>query len=77
MVKTTVYLESETALALREMARVEGRSQAELIREALSGFVRRLTRPRPKSVGRFRSGRSDISTLAEDLLKEAARKREL
>ena len=35
MVKTTVYLEPDTALDLKQLATAEGRSQAELIRDAL------------------------------------------
>ena len=36
--KTTVYLDSDTALALRQMAETQGRSQAELIRDALGSL---------------------------------------
>ncbi len=73
MVKTTVYLEPETALALQHLANQEGRSQAELIREALQLYTRRVHRPKLKGVGKYRSGRSDISVRAEELLKEAVR----
>ena len=38
--KTTVYLEPEIALDLRRIAAVEGRSQAELIRDALAAYTR-------------------------------------
>lgn len=138
--KTTLHLEDETAEALRQLAGVEGRSEAEVVREALalyrskaeadsgsakltpreaqvfeliveglsnrsighhlglhestvrnyvisvlhklgarsrSEVMARAIRPRPlpKGVGRYRSGRSDVSTRAEDLLREAARGR--
>ncbi len=32
MIKTTVYLETEVALALKQLAKAQDRSQAELIR---------------------------------------------
>jgi len=40
MVRTTVYLDQEIALALRQLAARQGRSQAELIRDALASYVR-------------------------------------
>lgn len=43
MRKTSVYLDSEQAERLARMARAEGRSQAEIVREAISCY-----RPRPK-----------------------------
>jgi hypothetical protein len=47
MVRTTVYLNQETAWALRQLAAVEGRSQAELIRDALEGVVATSSRKPP------------------------------
>lgn len=76
MVKTTVYLEPEVAVALRELARSEEKSQAELIREALEIYTKRVKRPKPVGIGRFRSGRSDVSVRAEELLGKAARARQ-
>ena len=64
MVRVTVYLDSETALALRELARIEGRSRAEFIREAVADYVRRARRPTPKGIGAYHSGRSDVSERA-------------
>ncbi len=74
MVKTTVYLEPETAFALRELAHSEGRSQAEVIRKALRSYTQRLKRPKPTGIGQFHSGRADVSARAEELLRAAARK---
>ena len=73
MVKTTLYLEETTAHALEELASEEGRSQGEVIREALLVYKGRQTRPTPKGVGKYRSGRSDISERADELLRQAAR----
>jgi hypothetical protein len=73
MVKTTVYLDQEAALALKQLAKAQDRSQAELIREAIDLYTREASRPKPKGIGRFRSGHSDISERAEELLEEALR----
>ena len=71
MVKTTVYLDPDVALALRQMAAVQGRSQAELIREALASYTRQVARPQPKGIGAYSSGRSDVSERADELLRKA------
>jgi Ribbon-helix-helix protein, copG family len=46
MVKTTVYMEEREALALRRLAASTGRSQAELIREAIVDKTRAAALPR-------------------------------
>jgi hypothetical protein len=76
VVKTTVYLEDEHALALRQLSESLQRPQAELIRDAISEYTSRLARPKPKGVGRFRSGRNDLGERAEELLDQAALRRE-
>ncbi len=73
MVKTTIYLDSQTALALRQMAGAQGRKQAELIREALQLFTNREQREMPAGVGKFGSGRSDVSEAADKLYRTALR----
>ncbi len=78
MQRTTVYLDEETVLAIRQLAAVEQRSQAEIIRTALDTYLARAgqrARPMPEGIGRHRSGRSDVSTDAEALLRSAARQR--
>lgn len=79
MVKTTVYLEERVAGRLRTLARLQDRSQAGLIRDALARYVdleaESTKRPPVVGVGKFRSGRSDIGRRAEELLRQAARKR--
>jgi hypothetical protein len=77
MVKTTVYLDETVVARLQELSHIRHRSQAELIRDALAGFVDQalLSRPQPVGVGEFRSGRSDIGGRAEELLRKAARAR--
>jgi hypothetical protein len=75
MQKTTVYLEPELALTLRQLAAAQGRSQAELIREAIASYAHKSARPEPKGIGAYRSGRSDVSERAEELLRRAAKAR--
>lgn len=74
MVKTTLYLEETTAHVLEELASEEGRSQGEVIREALLVYKGRQPRSAPKGVGEYRSGRSDVSERADELLRQAARR---
>ena len=69
MTKTTVYLDSADYRRLKVIARAEGRSAAELIREAVSEFARRQPeRARPSSLGVGHSGQGDLSERAEDRL---------
>ncbi len=72
--KTTVYLVSSDYRRLKALARSEGRSAADLVREAVALYVaRKGTGARPASVGVGRSGRGDLSERAEDLLAEMPR----
>lgn len=77
MLRTTIYLEEETAIALRRLADVHGRSQADLIREAINSFVDRLEqaqqRELPPGTGRYKSGLGDVSDEAERILRRKAR----
>ncbi|MBI4410116.1 MAG: CopG family transcriptional regulator [Gemmatimonadetes bacterium] len=67
--KTTVYLNPADYRRLQALARLEGRSTAELIREAVAEYAARRAPARlPRSVGAGRSGRGDLSERAEDLL---------
>ena len=75
MTKKTLYLEEDTVRALKQLADTEGCSEADVIREALAVYQGTRLRPAPKGVGGYRSGRSDVSTRAEELLRQAARGR--
>lgn len=67
--KTTVYLDAADYQRLKVLARAQGRSTAELIREAVATYARDQRPPRlPSSVGAARSGRGDIAERAEELL---------
>ena len=68
MNKTTVYLSQETAIRIRQLAQSHGRSQAELIREALEEYTRKASAPAPTGWGKFASGRTDVSSRSKELL---------
>ncbi len=68
--KTTVYLEDDEYRRLKAIARDRSVPPAQLLREAVAEYTARYgSGRRPSSVGRFRSGRSDLSERAESLLK--------
>ena len=68
-VRTTVYLDANDYRRLKGLARTEGRTAAELVREAVSEYTRRRASPAmPQSVGAGRSGRGDVAERSEELL---------
>jgi predicted transcriptional regulator len=72
--KTTVYLDAEDYRRLKALARAQGRSTAELVREAVSLYARAQHPPRrPTSIGAGRSGRGDVAERAEELLRGMGR----
>jgi hypothetical protein len=74
MVKATVYLDSDVVLALRQMADSQGRSQAELIRDAIRTHIRKAKRPKLPGIGEFDSGHTDTSARADQMLTRAAKR---
>ena len=48
MLKTTVYLPEDLKRSVARLAATTGRSEAELIREAVAGLVANSERPRPR-----------------------------
>ncbi|MFV1979800.1 MAG: ribbon-helix-helix protein, CopG family, partial [Rhodothermia bacterium] len=67
--KTTVYLDVGDYQRIKGIARAEGRSAAELVREAVTEYARRHgNRLLPRSLGAGRSRRGDLADRAEDLL---------
>jgi hypothetical protein len=74
--KTTVYLDADEYERLKAVARRQGRPPAELIREAVREYAERHgAAGRPRSIGKGRSGRGDLSVRAEALLGGMARPR--
>ena len=77
MLKTTVSLDEETVLAIRQLAETQSRSQSEIIREALRTFFKRVrseqSRPAIRGLGAYHSGRTDGSEKVDELLRKQAR----
>jgi hypothetical protein len=69
MVKTTVYLPEALKLRVEQIARAQGRSEAEIVRTALEQFAAGQDRPRPK-LPLFSSGRGDIAERVDEILAE-------
>ena len=67
MHKTTLYLEPEIYEQIQRRAAASGRTQASIIREALTMFLGD-SRPQPASLGLGASGSGDLSERSEDLL---------
>jgi predicted transcriptional regulator len=65
MHKTTLYLEEELRERIARVAKQTGRSQADVIRDALRSFFMR--RKKPRSIGLGKGG-PDLSDRTEDLL---------
>jgi hypothetical protein len=70
MRRTTVYLEAETDLLLKQEAMRRKQPVAELIREALDGYVHRARSRLPPGIGAFDSGHTDTAERAEEILRE-------
>jgi len=73
MKRTTVYLDELTDLELSRLAKQQGRSKAELIREALGAYTKQQKRSQeslPSWVGMGRSGVPDLAERDEELLGE-------
>lgn len=66
MKETTVYLPEEANLALEQLASQTGRSQNELIQEAIAYYLTH-SHPLPPSVGMGASGRNDLAQRDEEL----------
>jgi len=69
----TIELDVATADALRELAVEQQRSTDDVVRDALSAYVRSARRVLPKGVGKYHSGQSDVSEQARDILRDATR----
>ena len=74
--KTTVYLDTESYRRLKSLATRTQRTTAELVREAVVEFARRHATIRlPRSLGAGTSGRRDLGSRSESLLKGMGEKR--
>jgi len=66
-------LDDETAAELRRLASAQNRAETEVMRDALSVYVRQTRRALPKGAGKYRSGQTDVSSNARRILREATR----
>ena len=79
MVRTQIQLTEEQARALKEIAAARGESMAEVIRRAVDGVIRsgiRMPADEKKRqalavIGKFRSGKGDVSKRHDAYLAEA------
>ncbi len=67
MNKTTVYLPDDLKRSVARMAAASGKSEAEVIRDAIAALARASDRPRPRG-GLFASGDPSLSAGAEEAL---------
>jgi hypothetical protein len=67
MNKTTVYLPEELTQALKRMAAASGRSEADLIREAIAARVQANAQPRPRGQ-LFESGDPSLAENVDEAL---------
>jgi hypothetical protein len=67
MEKTTVYLTSEQKRSLARAAKLERRSEADLIREGIEAITNRHRTAEP-TIPLFTSGIPDLATRADDYL---------
>ncbi|MDZ7781112.1 MAG: ribbon-helix-helix protein, CopG family [Gemmatimonadota bacterium] len=73
-IKTTVYLDRSDYHRLKAQAETEGRSAAELVREAVSEYARKgPPARRPSSIGAGRSRSGDLAERSEDRLDDMGR----
>jgi hypothetical protein len=74
--KTTVYLEVDVYRRLKALAAKEGRTTAAMVREAVAEYAARRAAARlPRSLGAGTSGRRDLGSRAERLLKGMGERR--
>ncbi|MEM8777837.1 MAG: CopG family transcriptional regulator [Cyanobacteria bacterium P01_G01_bin.49] len=64
----TIYLPEETEANLQELAKQRGKSIPQVIQALITDYFTQKTQKLPKSIGTGSSGRSDLSSKAEQLL---------
>ena len=77
MARTTILLDDDLLLEVKQMARARGLTVTEVVREALEASLKRQSRPPVLSfTGVGRSGRRSISKDAEKALRRKVDRRE-
>ena len=69
MKRTTLYLDDELELRLKQETRRQKRPMADLVREAIRRYVGEAPVRRPPGGGAFASGRKDTAVRAEEALR--------
>lgn len=69
MTSITIALDDHTAEALRRLAALERRSEADIVRTALAVYAQG-SKQRPRGIGKYHSGRSDVSARARELVRK-------
>ena len=68
----TVQIDGDLAERVRQLASDQKRSETDIVREALSGYVQ-AARPLPLGIGKYHSGEASSSEQARDLLRQAVK----
>jgi len=76
MVSLTIQLDDSVADSLRQMAREQNRTESELVHDAIARYARKPPTARPKGIGKYHSGRSDVSENACEILWQAVEARQ-
>ena len=69
----TVELDEQAAAIVQELAAIEQRSAGDVIHTALAVYSSLGKRPMPTGMGKYRSGLSDTSARAREILREAVK----
>ena len=72
MTAITIHLNDNIADEIRQLEATQKRSETEIVCEALAAYVQ-TARPLPKGMGKYRSGQSNVSKQARDLLRQAVK----
>lgn len=72
MTAITIHVNDEIAAELRRLAAAQERSETAIVCDALTEYVQRV-RPLTKGMGKYRSGKSNVSEQARDLLRQAVK----
>ena len=72
MTAITIQIDDDLAVLLRRLAAAQKRSETEIVREALHGYMQ-VARPLPAGLGKYHSGQTNGSERARDLIREAVK----
>jgi metal-responsive CopG/Arc/MetJ family transcriptional regulator len=72
MTAITVQLDDDLADLLRRLAAAQKRSETDIVRDALAGYVQ-TARPLPTGMGKYHSGKANVAEQACDLVRQAVK----